>query len=94
MDMDPNCSKESCDKFNRLVGEILKSCQIDDDRSSIVQTLTKIESSLNYLVEARNIMNEYDGLGQITHVDKKFGEIQDYERYVAAQRLEKKFKET
>lgn len=61
--MDPNCNKEQCDKFNRLITELLKSCQIEDDRSSIVQTLTKIESRLNHLAEARNILNEYDKLG-------------------------------
>jgi hypothetical protein len=59
-DMDPNCSKDQCDKFNRLVSEILKSCKIEDDRTSIVQTLTKIESRLNYLCEARNILFDKD----------------------------------
>jgi len=69
MDMDPTCTKEQCDKFNRLVTEILKSCQIDDDRSSMVETLTKIESELNHLAEARNILNEYDKLGKLPRLD-------------------------
>jgi transcriptional regulator CtsR len=60
MDMDPTCTKEQCDKFNRLIVEILKSSQIEDDRSNIVTTLTKIESRLNYLIEARKILVDKD----------------------------------
>jgi hypothetical protein len=92
--MDPNCTKEQCDKFNRLVTEVLKSCQVEDDRSSIVQTLTKIESRLNYLCEARNILFEKDVKGKLYHQDKNYKTIKDYETYVDAQRREKKFKET
>ena len=92
--MDPNCTKDQCDKFNRLVNEVLKSCKIDDDRSSIVLTLTKIESRLNYLCEARNILSEKDQKGKIYHQDKNYKSIKEYETHVDAERREKKFKET
>ena len=93
MDMDPTCTKEQCDKFNRLVTEILKSCQIDDDRSSMVEPLTKIEKELNHLAEARNILNEYDKLGKLPRLDG-FQKLVNYETHVTAKRMEKKFQET
>lgn len=84
-DMDPNCTKDQCDKFNRLITEILKSAKIDDDRSSIVQTLTKIESRLNYLCEARNILSDKDGKpGKTFHQDKNYKSIKEYETHVDA----------
>jgi hypothetical protein len=92
--MDPNCSKDQSDKFNRLINELLKSCKLEDDRSSLVQTLTKIESKLNYLCEARNILFEKDQKGKIYHQDKNYKTIKEYETHVDSERREKKFKET
>lgn len=92
--MDPNCTKDQCDKFNRLIGEILKSCQIEDDRSNIVTTLMKIESRLNYLCEARNILFEKDQAGKLAHLDRNYKTIREYETHLDVQRREKKFKET
>ena len=92
--MDPSANKEQIDKFIRLINEIIKSCGIEDDKSNIVMTLTKIESSLNYFCEARNILVAKDQAGTITHNDTKIRSIRDYEMDVDSKRRERKFEET
>jgi len=61
-DMDSQASKEQLDKFQKLVTDILKTMNIEDDKSNIVLTLSKIESRLNYLAEARNFLHMKDGM--------------------------------
>ena len=60
MDADPTCTKEVSEKFNSLLAEITKALQIEDDRSNIVDTLMKIESRVNFLIEARDFLNKKD----------------------------------
>lgn len=60
MDADPTCTKEVSEKFNSLLAEITKALQIEDDRSNIVDTLMKVESRVNFLIEARDFLNKKD----------------------------------
>lgn len=58
--MDPTTPKEDVDKFTRHIDEILKSCKIEDSKEDMVVTLRKIESSLHYMIEARNYLYAKD----------------------------------
>ena len=95
-EMDPGASKEQIAKFIKLVNEILKSCNIDDDKSNVVLTLMKIEQKLNDLCEARNILVAQDDLRKINHnhIDPKVKSIKEYETKVDNDRRDKKIAET
>lgn len=60
MDADSSCTFDIADKFNSLIIDITKTLSIEDDRSNIVDTLMKIETRLNYLIEARDFLNKRD----------------------------------
>ena len=57
LDADPTCTNEIAEKFNKLIGDVLETLNIDDDKSNIVDSLMKIELKLNHLIEARNFLN-------------------------------------
>ena len=81
-EMDPTAPKEDVDKFIRMIDDILKSCKIEDSKEDIVVTLRKIESSLHYMIEARNYLYLKD-----EEMIKRF------EQDVEKERKDRKFKE-
>lgn len=81
-EMDPSAPKEDVDKFIRMIDDILKSCKIEDSKEDIVVTLRKIESSLHYMIEARNYLYLKD-----EEMIKRF------EQDVEKERKDRKFKE-
>ena len=60
VEADPVCSQEKTVKFIKLVQDILKSLEIQTDRTDIVDTLMKIESKLNFYCEARDYLQKKD----------------------------------
>ena len=58
--MDETVNREQAQKFEQIVNGILRCMAIDDDKSNIVTTLTKIESKIHYLAEARNYLHFKD----------------------------------
>lgn len=59
-EMDPDVSKESIQKFMFNIKKILETLQIEDPLTDIVSTLAKIETRVNFLCEARNILSKQD----------------------------------
>ena len=56
-DADPLATKEELEKYMKKIADIQTILKIEDDpQSEMVSILGKIESELNYLVEARNIL--------------------------------------
>ena len=47
-------------KFDRMVSDLSLFLNLEDDRENLVETLTKIESRLNHMIEARNHIHEKD----------------------------------
>ena len=81
-EMDPTTLKEDTDKFMRHMDEILKSCKIADSKEDVVKTLREIESSLHYMIEARNYLYAKDE-----------EMIRRFEQDVEKERKDRKFKE-
>ena len=60
LDADTSCTNEIAEKFNKVIGDIMETLGIEDDRSNIVDTLMKIELKTNSLIEARDFLVKKD----------------------------------
>jgi hypothetical protein len=65
INLNPTVTKESIIIFESQINDILSKAKIEDDKSDIVNTLTKIEVKLQQLCETRNFLHFKD---QITRV--------------------------
>jgi hypothetical protein len=56
MELDEQCKRETFDKFMATLAGILKLLDIDDDKIDVVESIRKVETKLNFLIEARNYL--------------------------------------
>lgn len=87
--IDTGSSKENLMEFEHLINEILAKAKIEDDKSDIVNTLTKIEVKLMELVEARNHLYFRDKVTRVPY-DKS---IEFFEKKLHKKRMDDLIKE-
>ena len=87
--IDPTASKEAIQIFENFINEILNKAKIEDDKTDIVATLTKIEIRLMELCETRNFLYFKDRIMNVHH-DKS---IEQFEKKIHKKRMDDLIKE-